>query len=329
MPKRDFEQEKNQEAISSTEKRRKIDYRDVQTSAANVAKRKFVYNDYTVGWICLLEVEQIAVLEILDEEYKRLLQPPTDYNIYSLGNIAGYNVVIAGLYQPGNNSAATVVTQIRMTFPNLKFGLLIGIGGGVPMKTDNRIVRLGDIVVSKPTGRHSGAIQYDHGKAKVGQFERTGALALPPAVLLNAVQDLAAKRARSRKDPVDKNIKRVDTSLRGLRRYKYPSSEQDYLYKPDYIYQKPGVPCDKCRYDPSQQVRRATDDRDNKLYTVVYRGTIVSGELVVKDAVLRDQLAKEYGLLCFEMEAAGTLADFPCIVICRISDYCDLYKNDQ
>jgi nucleoside phosphorylase len=45
--------------------------------------------------------------------------------------------------------------------------------------------------------------------------------------------------------------------------------------------------------------------------------------------MLRDQLAKEYGVLCFEMEAAGALADFPCIVIRGISDYCDSHKNDQ
>jgi nucleoside phosphorylase len=50
---------------------------------------------------------------------------------------------------------------------------------------------------------------------------------------------------------------------------------------------------------------------------------------VIKNALLRDRLAKENGLLCFEMEAAGALADFPCIVIRGISDYCDSHKNDQ
>jgi nucleoside phosphorylase len=104
-------------------------------------------------------------------------------------------VVIAGLHQPGNNPAATVVTQMRTTFPNLRFGLLVGIGGGVPVKTDNGIIQLGDVVVSKPAGEHSGAVQYDHGKAETGQFRRTGALAPPPPVLLNAAQDLAAQRA--------------------------------------------------------------------------------------------------------------------------------------
>jgi nucleoside phosphorylase len=178
--------------------------------------KKLTHDDYTVGWICLLEVEQIAALEMLDEEHGHLLQPPTDHNVYNLGSIASHNVVIAGLHQLGNNPAAMVVTQMRTTFPNLRFGMLVGIGGGVPVKTDNGMIWLGDVVVSKPTGRHSRAVQYDYGKAKVGQFERTRALAPPPAVLLNAAQDLVAMRARSRKDPFKENIKKIDMSIQGL-----------------------------------------------------------------------------------------------------------------
>jgi nucleoside phosphorylase len=287
--------------------------------------------DYTVGWICPLEVEQIAALEMLDEDHERLPQPPTDHNVYSLGSIGGHNVVIAGLHQPGNNPAATVVTQMRMTFPNLRFGLLVGIGGGVPVKTDNGMIRLGDIVVSKPAGGHSGAVQYDHGKAETGHFRRTGALPPPPAVLLNAAQDLAAKRARMRKDPVVENIKKIDTDIPGLREYRHPGSAYDHLYSSDYPHLDPGVPCDECGCDPTRRVLREIDDEDggDDPRVVVHRGTIASGELVIKNGVLRDQLAKEYGVLCFEMEAAGALADFPCIVIRGISDYCDSHKNDQ
>jgi hypothetical protein len=55
----------------------------------------------------------------------------------------------------------------------------------VPVKTNNGMIRLGNIVVSKPAGEHSGAIRYDHGKAETGHFRRTGALAAPAAVLLS------------------------------------------------------------------------------------------------------------------------------------------------
>lgn len=300
------------------------------TRPKNAMTKRLTLEDYVVGWICPLEVEQIAALEMLDEEHEALPKSHTDHNVYSLGSIAGHNVVIAGLYQPGNNPAATVVAQMRMTFPNLRFGLLVGIGGGVPVKTDNGMIRLGDVVVSKPTGVHSGAIQYDHGKAETGKFKRSGALAPPPAVLLSAAQDLASKRARSRTDVVAENIKRIDTTIRGLRRYKRPDLGQDHLYKAQYIHRRPNESCEECGCDPAQRIQRPNDDDDGEEpYVVVHRGTIASGELVVKKAVLRDELAEEHGVLCFETEAAGALADFPCLVIRGISDYCDSHKNDQ
>jgi hypothetical protein len=73
-------------------------------------------------------------------------------------------------------------------------------------------------------------------------------------VLLNAAQDLAVKRARLCKDPIEDNIRKVDICIRGLRKYKHLGVVQDYLYKPDYIHLKPRVSCDECGCDPSQQV---------------------------------------------------------------------------
>ncbi|EFQ32293.1 uncharacterized protein GLRG_07437 [Colletotrichum graminicola M1.001] len=43
-----------------------------------------------------------------------------------------------------------------------------------------------------------------------------------------------------------------------------------------------------------------------------------NGQMVVKDAKLRDELAQEHNLLCFEMEATGALAGFPSKEIRRI-----------
>lgn len=290
--------------------------------------KKLDHEKYTVGWICPLEVEQIAALSMLDEKHKRLEQPPSDHNVYNLGEIAGHNVAIAGLPTTGNTSTAAVVTQMRNTFPNLKFGLLVGIGGGVPVKTDEGFIRLGHVVVSKPTNGHSGAIQYDHGKAKAGKFERSSSLAPPPTVLLNAAQDLAVERAMSHNDPLNENLKNIDTNIRGLRRFKYPGIAQDDLYKPSYIHTKEGLPCHEAGCDPSQRIERRIDE-DDESYIVVHRGNIASGEMVVKDATVRDVLATQYSLLCFETEAAGALVDFPCLVIRGISDYCDSHKDDK
>jgi nucleoside phosphorylase len=292
-----------------------------------MSPKKLSTDQYRIGWICPLEVEQVAAMEMLDEEHEGLPQSPADHNVYHLGSINGHNVVIAGLYQTGSCPAAVVVTQMRMTFHNLWFCLLVGIGGGVPLETDEGPIRLGHVVVSKPSGEHSGAVQYDHGKATNGSFERTGALMPPPATLLSAAQALAVRRARSDEDPVWTSTQRIQTLRPRLRRYRYPGITNDQLYRPDYEHQKARISCEEAKCDPEQRIERPAHD-DEEHYVVVHRGTVASGELVIKDGNLRDRLAQRYKVLCFETEAAGALADFPCMVVRGISDYCDSHKNN-
>jgi nucleoside phosphorylase len=267
-------------------------------------------------------------MEMLDEEHERLPQPSGDTNVYNLGSINNHNVVIVGLPQTGNCTAATVVNQMRRTFPNLKYGLLVGIGGGVPVKTNCGMIRLGHVVVSEPSGTHSGAIQYDHGKANAGYFERTGCLAPPPPELLNATRELSISRQLMDIDPVSENVKRIRTSRRTLRRFKSPGAANDYLYLADYKHKQKGASCEDGGCDKNQRIRRPIDEEDD-LFVVVHRGTIATGGKVIKDAKRRDALAKSYRVLCFETEAAGALNDFPCMVIRGISDYCDSHKNDE
>jgi nucleoside phosphorylase len=79
-----------------------------------------------------------------------------------------------------------------------------------------------------------------------------------------------------------------------------------------------------CRFcDKSQICRRKPRDMR------VHYGLIASGNQVIKDAAFRDKLNKDLGghVLCIEMEAAGLVNDFPCIVIRGICDYADSHKN--
>jgi hypothetical protein len=49
----------------------------------------------------------------------------------------------------------------------------------------------------------------------------------------------------------------------------------------------------------------------------------------MKDALIRDKLSAQKNVLCFEMEAAGLVNDFPCLVIRGICDYADSHKNSK
>jgi nucleoside phosphorylase len=61
---------------------------------------------------------------------------------------------------------------------------------------------------------------------------------------------------------------------------------------------------------------------------MVHHGTIASGNRVMRDATERDRVSAELdSVLCFEMEAAGLMNSFPCLVIRGICDYADSHKN--
>jgi hypothetical protein len=223
-------------------------------------QKKLKHDDYTVAWICPLVVEQFAALAMLDEKHQRLPQPEHDHNTYNLGSIYGHNVVIARLPMAGNCFAATVVAQMRATYPRLRFGLLVGIGGGVPTRTDEGPIRLGHVVVSQPVGQHSGAVQYDHGKAEANKFVRTGYLAPPPHVLLNAALEAQVHRLEMSTDPLAAHLTRIDTSKPRLRHFSRPHADQDYLYEAGYIHLDRELSCKKCGCDASKRVNRDIDD---------------------------------------------------------------------
>ena len=157
---------------------------DLFAIVAQKASEPRTHNEYTVGWVCALPKEQTAATAMLDQKYADLPQPPNDHNIYTLGSIGKYNIIITYLPKGkiGTNSAATVAIQMIDIFPFIKFGLMVGIGGGIPPK-----VRLGDIVVSSPVDRFPGVVQWDMGKAEEGGSRKTGGLNNHPRVLLAAL----------------------------------------------------------------------------------------------------------------------------------------------
>ncbi|EUC28663.1 hypothetical protein COCCADRAFT_42621, partial [Bipolaris zeicola 26-R-13] len=282
--------------------------------------RQLCREDYTVGWVCAIPVELAAALEMLDEEHAALDQDPHDENIYSLGSVAGHNVVIVCLPvgRIGNNPAAAVATQMKAAFKGIRFGLMVGIGGGMPSAEAD--IRLGDVVVSKPGKTFGGVVQYDSGKATPNGFERTGSLNSPPHILLAALGSVQANKIRGRSKVAEYTAK-----LNHVPEFQREKAGADILFKATYDHEG-GPTCDNCKKE-RQEVRKARNSDDE---VVIHYGTIASGNQVMKNAVERDSVsAKLGGVLCFEMEAAGLVNNFPCLVIRGISDYADSHKNDQ
>jgi hypothetical protein len=75
-----------------------------------------------------------------------------------------HNVVIAHLPKGeyGIAAVANVARDIARTFSNIRFGLMVGIGGSTPSKKHN--IQLDDVMVSTSHNGRNGLFQYDFGK---------------------------------------------------------------------------------------------------------------------------------------------------------------------
>ncbi|KAL4974760.1 purine and uridine phosphorylase [Aspergillus desertorum] len=271
------------------------------------------HDDYTIAWICALPLEMAAARVMLNKTHSPLPKPSADPNAYELGELNGHYIVIAclpaGVY--GTISAATVVSRMRSTFPRLQYGLMVGIGGGVP--GPNNDIRLGDVVVSKPVGKYSGVMQYDYGKAvQGGAFEVTGTLNKPPQAFLTHMGQLEAKQMIEGKAALSKIV------------FAPPEQHTDRLFHSSYHHTAREDTCEKC--DDTQLIQR--QPRETRAPYIHY-GLIASGDQVMKDSETRDRLAQQHGILCFEMEAAGLMDELPTLVIRGICDYCNSHKQKQ
>ncbi|KAK8156950.1 nucleoside phosphorylase domain-containing protein [Phyllosticta citribraziliensis] len=291
-------------------------------------------NKYTVGWICAIQTEYIAAQQFLDEKHEGPEYVSAhDKNDYTLGRMGKHNVVIAVLPngEYGLTSAATVATDLLHTFANVRIGLMVGIAGGAPsMKHD---IRLGDVVVSSQSdGQGGGVFQYDFGKTVQNEaFQNTRYLNQPPNLLRAAITGLSADHAmdgHTFEEDIDAILERKER-LRD--KFSRPDLATDRLYKSEYTHRGPdsdALCSDVCGNDEENSVSRPGREM-RKDDPVVHYGIIASANQLMKDATVRDKLARERNVLCFEMEAAGLMNHYPCMVIRGICDYSDSHKNKE
>ncbi|XHF98040.1 hypothetical protein AWENTII_001610 [Aspergillus wentii] len=100
-----------------------------------------------------------------------------------------------------------------------------------------------------------------------------------------------------------------------------PGYHSDRLFSSSYPHPESNSTCEEC--DPQWVIQRERRSSDSPR---VHYGLIASGNQVMKDAIKRDKLAKARNILCIEMEAAGLMDTFECLVVRGICDYSDSHK---
>lgn len=169
-----------------------------------------------------------------------------------------------------------------------------------------------------------GVLNYDVGKWKnEKEFSIESHLNSPPAVLLQGIRRLRLDQRFGK----GKMVQYIQESVDALRVLpdtndpSFPGRDKDQLFKSDYDHVG-GTECLEC--DDNQTVGRLPRASDSP---VIHYGLIACGNAVIRSAKFRDRLRDAWNVLCFEMEAAGLMNRFPCIVIRGICDYSDGHKS--
>jgi nucleoside phosphorylase len=288
--------------------------------------------DYHVAWICpVADIELLPAQRMLDEEHT---PPPYnthyDENTYICGTINGHAVVVATCPQgeTGNVNAGRLTGSMFKTFPNIRMVVLVGIGGGIPRTPASqhplKDIHLGDVVVGWPGDGKPACVYHDRGRAKAGgEFKIVGTMQNPDWRLTNALSMLALDY-KLRRTKFHEQLAR----LRDFDEFAHPGLEHDRLFKAGHPHAGGyGSDCTAC--DPNELVPRPLRTEDDKNKFVFHQGRIATGNAVIQDGELRDQIGAICGgALCVEMEAAGVDANRRCLVIRGISDYADSHKSD-
>ncbi|KAL2835972.1 hypothetical protein BJY01DRAFT_258807 [Aspergillus pseudoustus] len=321
-------------------------------------------SEFTIGIVCALAREYDAMVLLMDElwdEVNGYGKAYGDANTYTTGRIGSFNVVMILLGRIGKISAATSSSNLRFSYPGLQFVFITGICGGVPFPPGGHKLILGDVVISRR------AVQYDLGRKYPDSFAPRHTtddnLGKPPEHIYKLLSLLETSHAREQLENLSAvYLQRLQNNAHRKGRgatYRYLGSSNDKLYQPNYHHKHYNSQLclsaeDKCsntsvckasrdlscadlgcsdKYLIARKRLQWTHQLEKQGETLeaqarsVFVGAFGSGDTVLKSGEDRDRLARQHGLMAFEMEGAGMWEVVPCIVIKGVCDYADSHKD--
>ncbi|EEH37672.2 hypothetical protein PAAG_08090 [Paracoccidioides lutzii Pb01] len=175
---------------------------------------------------------------------------------------------------------------------------MVGIGAVIPSRKND--IQLGDIVVRTRSSENPSVRQYYFGKATVplsNEWLSEPSSPCPPQ------RSRYQRPTRGLSEETKGWLKRDESPVTSI---KVQNQENFDNYS-----------------EGNEEIRLERSDEE----PCVHSGGIVSGNFVIRNAVMRDLLAQS--CLCFEMKTAGLMNYSPCLVIWGIWDFCGMHKNDR
>ncbi|KAL7786377.1 hypothetical protein V8C37DRAFT_412488 [Trichoderma ceciliae] len=276
-------------------------------------------DEFDVALVCALPLEYDAVVllfdEFWDESGERYGRAIGDLNTYTTGRFGNFDLVLVPLPNMGNVSAASATASLRSSYSGLRLVILTGTY----------------VIISRTV------IQYDYGRQYPDNFKirdtTENSLGRPNKDIRGLITvletELARERLEKRAIVLLKQIQ--DLPPKGNRRradiYKYPGACSDRLFEANYRHKHYLSPqyavCEKSRDSACDVRKRLETNRASK-----QQGFREESQTpVLKSGKHRDEIAKHYGVLAFETEAAGVWDELPCIIVKGICNYADGHGN--
>ena len=314
---------------------------------------------FEIAIVCALKLERDAVEALMEVDFKErgrtYGKDGQDRNAYTTGVLGGKAVVLAYPRDMGTLNAATVASDMRFSFKNIKMCLVVGITGGAPRTPDGSDILLGDIIIS------TAVIQLDFGRQHPNGFKRKSAventLGRANPEIANFLALLAGDRATRRLATKTSEYGRASTLAS---KFAHPGLSPGCLFPSGYRHkhqdpQKCAI-CSNCTGwdDPvCDEAERASckelkcDERalshdmtdafertpgggprpQEALPANIHFGRVASSNGVMKSGVHRDKLMASEEVIAFEMEGAGTWDQLPTVVVKSVCDHADSHKN--
>ncbi|KAJ6109958.1 hypothetical protein N7486_002193 [Penicillium sp. IBT 16267x] len=297
----------------------------------------------------------IAMFDEVWEQEERYESLHGDTNSYTFGRIHQHPVVLVHMPRMGKISASNVATSLKFNFPYIRVGLLVGICGGVPFPgSGKREIILGDVMTSTHIVQIDFGRLYPHACVRKNRLQDN--LGRPNPEIAGFISKLQGQAVQT--DIRDSMRAGLDTIFKstGYPLSGYPGASKDNLFEASYSHKHTDTKvcaqcaspnddvcpealnmsctelgCDFSKVMPRARTQTTNDNGQSALShcPAVHFGGLASGDQVIKSALHRDHIAKQEGVIGFEMEGAGLWDIIPTIVVKGVCDYADSHKGKE